>query len=149
MEHEIIIERIGALKTLEQCAEIYPAAYNAEPWNDNWTTGTARALLIHHHNTPNFIGWVARRGDVIIGCAIGNIEPYYGGNIFILKEMFVAVSAQGSGVGSRLITTMKAYLKTINVKTVMLFTLRPLFDFYFKSGFKEMKKAGTMVYAIE
>jgi N-acetylglutamate synthase-like GNAT family acetyltransferase len=146
MEHEIIIERIRSLKTLEQCAEMYPAAYNAEPWNDNWTTETAKALLTCYYNTPNFIGWIALRNNMIIGCAIGNMEPYYSGNIFILKEMFIAVSAQGSGVGSRLIITMKEHMKKINVKTVMLFTLRPVFDFYIKSGFKEMEEAGTMVY---
>ena len=147
MEREIIIEEIRSVKTLVQCAEMYPAAYNAEPWNDNWTTETAAALLTCYYKTPNFIGWVARRDNIIIGCAIGNMEPYYSGNIFILKELFVAVNSQGSGVGSSLLATMKAELKKTNIKTIMLFTRRPLFDFYIKSDFKEMEEAGTMVYA--
>ncbi|MEN0056132.1 MAG: GNAT family N-acetyltransferase [Mucilaginibacter sp.] len=145
----MIIESIKAIETLEQCAEIYPAAYNAEPWNDNWTTETAKALLTCYYCTPNFMGWVARRNGVIIGCAIGNMEPYYNGNIFILKELFVKVSAQGSGVGRSLIIVIKEEMKKIDIKTVMLFTRRPLFDFYIKSGFQEMEEAGTMVYACE
>jgi GNAT superfamily N-acetyltransferase len=149
MERQITIERIGSIEMLEQCAEIYPAAYNAEPWNDNWTTQTAKALLTCYYKTPNFMGWIARQNGIIIGCAIGNMEPYYSGNIFILKEMFVAVGTQGSGVGSRLIAVLKDHMNKINVKTVMLFTLRPVFDFYAKSGFKEMEEAGTMVYSIK
>jgi aminoglycoside 6'-N-acetyltransferase I len=149
MEHNIIIHNIKAIEILEQCAEIYPAAYNAEPWNDNWTTQTAKALLTCYYNTPNFMGWAARRNGQIIGCAIGNMEPYYSGSIFILKELFVAVNCQGTGVGSGLIAVVKEEMKKLDIKIIMLFTRRPLFDFYIKSGFQEMIEAGTMVYAGE
>jgi len=148
MEHNIIIKKIESIKKLEQAAEIYPAAYNCEPWNDSWTSNTAAALLTCYYNTPGFMGWIAGQDGIIIGCAIGNIEPYYSGNIFIMKEMFVAVNSQRAGVGSSLITTMKKELKKMNVKTIMLFTRRPLFDFYGKSGFQEMEGVGTMVYSV-
>ena len=149
MEHRIEIERIESIKKIEQCAEMYPAAYNSEPWNDNWTIETATALLTCYYNTPNFMGWVATHNDRIIGCAIGNIEPYFSGDIFILKEIFVAVGSQQSGIGSRVIATVKKDLQKLNIKMVMLFTIRPIFNFYEKSGFKQMEGVGTMIYSYQ
>jgi aminoglycoside 6'-N-acetyltransferase I len=147
MEHGIIIERVASVNILEQCAEMYPGAYNTEPWNDSWTSQTATALLTCYYHTPQFMGWIARQGNQIIGCAIGNVEPYYSGNIFILKEVFVAVNTQGLGVGSRLMASLKDDLQKVNIKMIILSTHRPIFNFYAKSGFKEMEGVGTMVYA--
>ena len=147
MEYEITIEKVRSVKELEQCAGMYTAAYNCEPWNDNWTSETASALLTCYYNTPGFIGWITTRNGIIIGCAIGNIEPYYSGNIFILKEMFVSISSQGSGIGSGLLTAIKNDMEKIHVKSVMLFTRRSIFNFYARSGFKEMEEAGTMIYS--
>lgn len=149
VKHNIVIERIRSIKQIEQSAEIYPGAYNTEPWNDNWTTETATALLTCYYNTPGFIGWIAKQNDKIIGCVIGNVEPYYSGNIFILKEVFVSVSSQETGVGSSLLTIMKNDLKKIDIKMVMLGTRRSIFQFYTKSGFKEMEDVGLMIYSYE
>src|SRR5689334_22955989 len=120
MNHHIIIAKITSSQTLEQCAALYSPAYNTEPWNDNWTYATALALLTCYYNTPEFMGWVALQDGKVMGCAIGNIEPYYSGNIFILKEVFVAVDAQGSGVGRQLMATMKEQLAAINTKMIIL-----------------------------
>jgi aminoglycoside 6'-N-acetyltransferase I len=147
MNHNIIIAKITAIQTLEQCAAIYPPTYNTEPWNDNWTYTTALALLTCYYITPEFMGWIALQDGKVVGCAIGNIEPYYSGNIFILKEVFVAVGAQRSGVGSALILAIKETLETINIKMIILSTRIPILDFYSKSGFKVMDGVSTMVYA--
>ncbi|MES2376454.1 MAG: GNAT family N-acetyltransferase [Bacteroidota bacterium] len=147
MNPNIIIVKITSIQTLEQCAAIYPPAYNTEPWNDNWTYATALALLTCYYNTPDFMGWIALQDGKVVGCAIGNTEPYYSGNIFILKEVFVAVDAQGLGVGSDLMAAMKETLKTINIKMIILSTRTPIIDFYSKSGFKVMDDVRTMVYA--
>lgn len=146
MNHHTIIVKITSIQTLEQCAAIYLAAYNNEPWNDNWTYATALALLTCYYNTPEFMGWVALQDGKVMGCAIGNIEPYYSGNIFILKEVFVNIEAQGLGVGSDLLSAMKEHLKSLNIKMIMLSTRIPIIDFYSKAGFKVMDDVSTMVY---
>ena len=147
MKHDIVIERIHSPEQIEQCARIYPSAYNAEPWNDSWTVETAKALLTCYYNTPGFEGWIARQNNIILGGTIGNVEPYYTGNIFILKEVFVSVNAQGTGIGARLLSAMKEDMKKLNIKMIILSTRKPIFDFYIKSGFKEMAGVGTMVYS--
>jgi len=149
MVYEITIDKIASLDHLKLCAAIYPAAYNAEPWNDSWTIDTATALLSCYYNTPQFMGWSARRGDSIIACAIGNIEPYYSGNIFVLKEIFVAVNSQGFGVGSSLLASIKKRLAKIDTRMIILSTRRPIVDFYIKSGFEEMEGVGTMIYTFK
>ncbi|MDB5158369.1 MAG: Spermine/spermidine acetyltransferase [Mucilaginibacter sp.] len=147
MQHHIKIEKITSVKQIKKCAKFYPAAYNTEPWNDNWTYETATALLSCYYNTPKFVGWIAAIDEMIIGCAIGNIEPYYSGNIFILKELFVAVDAQNSGAGSSLLATVKNDMDEAGVKMTILFTRRPIVDFYTKSGFIEMEGVVAMINA--
>lgn len=145
MQQNIIIEKIVSASQVEQCATFYPEAYRAEPWDDNWTIETATALLTCYYNTPKFMGWIALRDNTIIGCAIGNIEPYYSGDIFILKEVFVAVDAQNSGAGSSLMAAVKKDTEEASIKMTILFTRTPIISFYERSGFKEMDGVVAMM----
>ena len=147
VEYETRIERIASIEMLEQCAEVLMDAYNCAPWNDSWTKETAIRLLTCYYDTPNFVGWVAKSGTKTIGSGIGNIEPYYSGDIFYLKEMFISVKSQKAGVGRRLIAALKEDLQRMGIKTIMLFTSKDIGDFYLKSGFKEMEGRITMIYS--
>jgi len=131
---------------LEQCAEVLMDAYNGPPWNDNWTAKKAIELLTCYYDTPRFMGWVAKAGNEIVGAGIGNSEPYYSGDIFYVKEMFVSVQSQKAGVGRHLIAAMKEDLGLMGIRTMMLFTSKDIFNFYIKSGFREMKERTTMIY---
>jgi aminoglycoside 6'-N-acetyltransferase I len=146
VECEIKIERIASIDMLEQCAEVLMDAYNCAPWNDSWTRETAADLLTCYYDTPRFMGWMVKSGNMIIGSGIGNIEPYYSGDIFYLKEMFVAVQSQKAGVGRRLIAAMKEDLRMMGIRTIMLFTSKGIVDFYIRSGFKEMEERATMIF---
>jgi len=147
MNHNIIIEKITSAEQIKQCAEFYPAAYNTEPWNDNWTIETATALLTCYYSTPKFMGWIVLRDDVVIGCAIGNIEPYYSGDIFILKEIFVAADAQNSGAGSSLLAAVKKETEEAGINMTILFTRTPIVGFYERAGFKEMNGVVAMIHS--
>lgn len=121
-------------------------AYNCAPWNDNWTKEKAIDLLTCYFHTPKFVGWIAKEGKATIGSGIGNIEPYYSGDIFYLKEMVVSVQSQKAGVGKLLIANMKKDLEMMGITTIMLFTSKEIGDFYQKSGFIEMERRSTMIY---
>lgn len=86
------------------------------------------------------LGWVAVDGGEYLGCCAGNIEPYFTGDYFYLKEMFVYPQKQRKGVGSQLMKTIKAHLDSIGIKTIILFTSNEGFPFAFwqKQGFGEM-----------
>ena len=128
-----------------QCAEVLIDAYNRPPWNDNWNKQAAIALLTCYYNSPEFMGWTATVGNKIIGCGVGNIEPYYNGNIFYLKELFVAAEYQKAGVGKRLVAAMKQDWVAAGVKTTILLTSDAIFDFYTKCGFNEMDERRIMI----
>jgi len=142
----IIIERVESVEILEQCAQILVDAYNAEPWNDNWTKEKALEKLTCFYNSPKFIGWTAKQDNKLLGCCVGNIEPYYTGDYYYLKEMFVSPQAQKKGIGAKLMATIKTHLETIDIKTIILFTGKGFFpfDFYVKSGFNEMGEMRMM-----
>jgi len=140
------IERITSVEILKQCAEVLSEAYNGPPWNERWTTGTAEAVLTCYYNSPEFMGWKATSDNKIIGCGVGNIEPYYSGSVFYLRDLFVSVRSQKTGVGSCLVAAMKEDLAIIGIKTIILFTNRAIFDFYLKCGFNEMAGMSLMNY---
>ena len=146
MENGIRIERITSLDMFEQCTELFMEAFKSAPWNDNWTKETAAALLTRYYNTPQFMGWVAISDNRIIGCASGNVEPHYSGEIFYLRELFVSIQFQKLGVGTLLMAALKEDLQLIGIKTIILFTGKTIFDFYTKSGFKKMDEIVMMMY---
>jgi len=142
----IKIEKIRSKQILDACADILVDAYNSDPWNDSWTKEKALEKLMCFFNSPKFIGWTATQDNKLLGCVVGNIEPYYTGDYFYLKEMFVSVQSQKKGVGARLMTSVKDHLKTIDIKTIILFTGKDFFpfDFYLKSGFNAMEEMRMM-----
>lgn len=137
----IKIEKIESIELLDNCAELLTQSYNTEPWNDNWSQKKALEKLACFYNSPKFLGWVAYEGDEMLGACVGNIEPYYIGDYFYLKELFVFPEYQRKGVGSKLVKTMKEYLDSIGIETVILFTSNESFpfEFYKKQGFGEME----------
>ena len=138
--NNIQIEKIQSAQMLDVCAELLVAAYNAEPWNDQWTKEVALDKLVCFYNSPKFMGWRVLHNGIAVGCCVGNIEPYFTGNYFYLKEMFVAPNMQRSGIGSMLMETLQTALSEQGIKTIILFTGKDLFpfDFYLKKGFNEM-----------
>ena len=147
----IKIEKIESKQILYTCADILVEAYNAEPWNDNWTKEKAAEKLLCFYNSPKFIAWTATIDNKLLGCVIGNIEPYYTGDYYYLKEMFVAPKSQKKGMGKQLMATVKNHLKTIDINTIILFTGKDFFpfDFYLKSGFNEMEEMRMMHFGQE
>jgi aminoglycoside 6'-N-acetyltransferase I len=135
------IQPLQSPALFHECARLLMAAYNAEPWNDAWTEGKAYEKLMCFFNSPHFFGLVAQEGDTVRGCCVGNVEPYYTGDYFYLKEMFVAPDAQRQGIGARLMAALKAHLDAIDIRTIILFTSQQTFpfDFYRKEDFQLME----------
>lgn len=140
------IKKITSATDLSACAPLLVSAYNGAPWNDNWTAAKALEKLDCFFNSPKFLGWMAYDGEALVGACVGNIEPYFTGDYFYLKEMFVPGAAQRSGTGSALMTQIKADLKTMDIETVVLFTSNAAFPWQFwqKQGFEEMETMRMM-----
>lgn len=140
------IEKINSIDQLDQCAALLVDAYNGEPWNDSWTQEKALEKLQCFFHSPKFRGWVAIREGVYVGCCVGNIEPYYTGDYFYLKEMFVPGKYQHAGIGSHLFQTIKNEMKEEKIEMMILFTSNESFPFTFweKQGFNAMEEMKMM-----
>ena len=57
-------------KHLDDCAHLFMTAFNAEPWNDQYTLDTAKKQLAWHLEVPGCAGLVSLT-DEIVACAIG------------------------------------------------------------------------------
>ncbi len=146
MSSKMIIERIVNKESIAVCAPVLIDAYNNEPWNDRWDMVTAIALLNYSFDTPGFMGWMASLNNKVVGACVGNIEPYYTGQVFFLKQMFVSVGLQKSGIGRQILEIMKDDIAVIGVTTAILFTGKAILDFYTKAGFIEMEGMRMMIY---
>ncbi len=134
------MKKIHEIKNKDQlniCASLYKDVFNSEPWNDNWTEAAALDRLNDFFDTPGFIGLCAFENEKLTGCIIGNIEKYFEGNYFYLKEMFVSRNCQRRGIGKELITELEAKLNDRGIKNIILFTSNNMFpaEFYAKNGF--------------
>ena len=129
------IEAFGA-DHLDECAELMVVAFNAEPWNDNYTHDTARKQLAWHLRVPGFLGLVSVNGG-IVAFAVGYREPMDEGDVYHLSIFCVRPDTQRSGVGTRLLRTLEERLVEAGVKTVYLGTRRgtPAEAFYAKHGY--------------
>jgi len=130
-------ERIEALTAdrLDECANLLVTTFNAEPWNDSYTHGTAKAQLAWHLVVPRCLVLVSCT-DGIVAFALGYREPTDVGDVYNLSIFCVRPDVQRTEVGTRLLRTLEESLIKAGVKTVYLGTRRgtPAEAFYAKHG---------------
>ncbi|AFS77766.1 acetyltransferase, GNAT family [Gottschalkia acidurici 9a] len=133
-------------KHLIKCGELFVKAFNANPWNDNWTVDNAYKRLKDIYSTPNFIGLVYIENDEVKGAVLGNCETWYDGTDYNLKEIFIDVDHKGRGIGSTIIEELESKLNTLNINKIILNTLRAkeVSNFYIKNEYKELEDVVTM-----
>ncbi|MCS5421960.1 MULTISPECIES: GNAT family N-acetyltransferase [Psychrilyobacter] len=124
-------------KHLKECSVMYIETFNSEPWNDKWDEVTSYLRLKDIYDTPGFFGLVVLDGVELKGAVFGNIEQWFEGYMYNLKEMFVKKDNKGSGIGTRLISELERLLKEEGVNSINLFTSRGDLTekFYIKNGF--------------
>ncbi len=132
---------------LDECAHLLVSTFNAEPWNSNWTLDTAKKELTWTMGVPGFVGLVSI-ADGVKAFATGYREPDDTKDVFYLKTFCVRPEAQGTGVGSRLIASLKEYLGRNGVNTIYLITNKgtPAETFYKKNGYTVNAEDIVMTY---
>ena len=144
---EIIVKRIRSKEPLQKCAELLAIAFN-EAYGDQWTVKQATEKLNAFYDSPKFMGWTVSQNGVIIGGCIGNVEPYFTGDYYYLKEIFIAPQHQGKGIGNSLIQVIKLDLIKKEIKMMILFTFNEghQYKFYLDNGFEEMVGMRMLIY---
>ncbi|MFV0399309.1 MAG: GNAT family N-acetyltransferase [Oscillospiraceae bacterium] len=122
---------------LTQLANLYVRAFNAPPWNDDWTAGSAVGRLSLMLRAEGSFGIVMRDEEDICGMMLGGREFYYDCLHFQIKELFTDPRVQGTGAGTALLEESERRLRDIGIRKVYLFTVRNEMTegFYHKRGY--------------
>jgi aminoglycoside 6'-N-acetyltransferase I len=136
-------EHIEAFKEehLDDCAHLFIAAFNAEPWNEAWTSETAKRLLTWTRRAPGFMGLVSF-DDGVVAFATGYREPSDQGDVYYLRTLCVRPDAQRTGVGSRLMERLQREVAGMGANLIYLITDKapPAQAFYEKNGYRRSYK---------
>ncbi len=132
---------------LDAHAQLYAKVFSGEPWNENWSLHSATERLKCYRDAPNFVGVQASDRDNLFGFAVGNIEPYQSGYIFVLKEMCVLPRVQKQGIGRALLRELDSILQKNKVTAVNLMTRigSDAEGFYKKHGYTQSNRIGLYV----
>jgi len=124
-------------KHLKECSLMYIETFNSEPWNDNWNETTSFKRLKDIYDTPGFLGLVVFDQNQLKAAVLGNLEQWYDGYMYNLKEIFVNQEEKRSGIGSYLIVELEKMIKELGVNSISLFTSRGDLteEFYIKNSF--------------
>lgn len=126
---------------IREIAEIYVDAFNAEPWNDEWTIESASKRISQMINCEGFDGLVMYEDETLIGMILGNHEYYYNGIHFNIKEFCVDLKLRGQAIGSRLLEEFIKRLRNKGINEIILVTSRTdvTEGFYKKHGFQNFE----------
>ena len=147
---ELKIVEIEQTAQLKACAPLLVEAFNTA-YPDEWTYDTALKKLIDYFQSPRFLGFIVYEGEAVVGGCIGNIETYFLGDHYYLKELFVDPKAQGKGIGQQIMKRVKAELAGLEVPMISLYTMNegPQVTFYEKQGFQQVAGMCMMVFGAE
>lgn len=123
MDNSEVIE-IDPERGLDACADVFVAAFAAEPWNEAWPATAARRRLAEILAAPGSLGLAAVRDRECIGFVVGYVETFYPRDRFQLAEMAVRPEHQRSGVGGTLVEVLRGRLAARNVDEIFLITSR-------------------------
>ncbi|MCO7124463.1 hypothetical protein NIE88_01545 [Sporolactobacillus shoreicorticis] len=90
------IHELG-MSHLDDMARLYVDAFNAPPWNDQWTVETARKRLHQMIQCEDSFGLVAYKKRS--GLTLGAEEQFYDRAMFTIKEFCVDRELRHTGLG--------------------------------------------------
>ncbi|MDR1688669.1 MAG: GNAT family N-acetyltransferase [Clostridiales bacterium] len=134
---------------IARLTEIYHKIFTSSEWNYDWLTmKNVTRYLTDMSLFPRFAGFsfFNEKGE-IIGACFGDISDYFSTVQYYIKEIFVEMSLQNKGVGSKFLLEVEAYLKKRGVNNVTLYTSKtiPAYKFYRKNGYTDSSDAVFMV----
>ena len=118
-------------------AEIYAAAFSAEPWNDPWDTGDARTHVLELLESNQSYGLEYVYKGEIVGFILGTSMMFHYGRTFEINDLAVDPPYQKRGIATALLKKCIADMKERGIEGIHLITAADglLPGFYAKHGF--------------
>lgn len=80
---------------LPEVTGLFIEAFNAPPWNDNWTKETAEKRLKQQFSSPDDYGLICEIDGQIACMVIGKEEQYCDDRHFMIQEFCTRVDLHG------------------------------------------------------
>ena len=121
----------------KMAAEVFRAAFAAEPWNEEWTLELAETRIKELMSAPQSIGYVSEENGIIQAVLCGRKLTYLQGVEYVIDEFCVSPDMQRSGIGTAVLDHACKELTAEGVAAIALLTTRgyPSERFYIKNGF--------------
>ncbi|MCR4640024.1 GNAT family N-acetyltransferase [Ruminococcus sp.] len=122
---------------LKKAAEVFRAAFAAEPWNEDWTLELAETRINELMSAPQSIGYVSENNGAVQAILCGRKLTYLHGAEYVIDEFCVSPDIQRSGIGSAVLDHVSKELTGEGAAAMVLLTTRgyPSERFYIKNGF--------------
>jgi len=130
------------LDIVDACVDLYMKTYSQEPWNESWDSRDVVEKFYRNHFANNyFLGFVAYRGESLIGVCVGFLKPWIKGMEYYIDDFFVSSDYQGQGIGTAFMAAIKKELISQDIRAIILSTQRdyPAHKFYEKMGFSVLE----------
>jgi len=123
---------------LRACAEVFRAAFAAEPWREDWSLRLAETRIAELMVAPYSAGWVYEQDGVLLGMMAGRRLTYLTGKEYMIDEFCIAPQMQGRGIGSAMLSYVRELLTAEGAAKIVLLTTKgfPSEQFYLKNGFQ-------------
>ena len=134
------------LNDLNSCAKILKESYSEPSYNENFLNNNAYNYLKNKLNYCINHSFVIKENKNIIGFILINISYWTDGKQAIIEEIVIDKNKQRQKYGKKLIEYTIDYLKTTNVKSIILWTRKDTsaYNFHLKNKFIENKNIITM-----
>ena len=131
---------------LTRCAELLEKSYSKSPYNEKFSSGSAFNYLKSKFDYCAEHSFVIKEDENIIGFIIINLSYWTFGKQALIEEIVIDEGVQGQGYGKKLMEYANNYLKSLGVKSLMLWTRKDTdaYNFHLKNGFIEDENMAVM-----
>ncbi len=120
------------------CSKLLESAYGLPPYNEIFKEHAAEAYINNKYNNCKDNSFVAiNEKDNVLAFVFFNISSWAEGPQAILEEIIVDPNHQNKGIGRELLDYAHQYLKSIDIKYIMLWAKNNerLLNFYKNQGY--------------
>ena len=134
------------LTDLPKCAEILEKSYVKPPYNEKFTDGSAFNYLKRKLDFCAEHSLVIEDDISVIGFVIVNLSYWTFGKQALIEEIVIDEDEQGKGYVKKLMEYANDYLKSLGVKSLMLWGRKDAgaYNFKIKNGFIEDENMAVM-----
>lgn len=123
---------------LSACSKLLESAYGLFPYNETFKEYTAETYINNKYNNCKNNSFVAiDEKNNVIAFVFFNVSSWADGPQAILEEIVVDPKYQNKGIGNNILDFAHKYLKSIDVKYIILWTKNNerLLNFYKNQGY--------------